>query len=50
MISLLFAGKYGDLNFFYKFQLGEGVSAIISKVGLYSYKMTCISSATHPTL
>ena len=35
MISLLFAGKYGDLNKFYKFQLGEGVSAVLNKVGLY---------------
>ena len=43
MIALLFAGKYGNLNKFCKFQLGEGVNAILKKVGLY-IKMTCIST------
>ena len=32
MISLLFAGKYSK---FYKVKLGEGVNAILKKVGLY---------------
>ena len=50
MVSLLFAGKYGNLNKFCKFQLGEGVNAILRNVGLYTYKMTRISSVTHPTL
>ena len=31
----LFAGKYGNLNKFCKYQLGEGVNAILKKVGLY---------------
>ena len=35
MISLLFAGKYGDLNKILKVQLGEGVYSILKKVGLY---------------
>ena len=35
MISLLSAGKYGDLNKFCKVQLGKGVNAILKKVGLY---------------
>ena len=36
MISLLFAGKYGDLiTKFCKFQPGEGVNAILKKVSLY---------------
>ena len=35
MISLLFAGKYGNLNNILKFQLREGVNAILNKVGLY---------------
>ena len=35
MITLLFAGKYGNLNKFCKFQLGEGVNAILKKKGLY---------------
>ena len=34
---------------FCKVQLGEGVNAILKKVGL-TYKMTRISSAIHPTL
>ena len=34
-MPLLFAGKYGNLNKFCKFQLGEGVNAILKKVGLY---------------
>ena len=49
MIPLLFAGKYGDLNKICKVQLGEGVNAILKKVGLY-LQMTRISSATQPTL
>ena len=28
-------GKYGNLNKFCKFQLGEGVNAVLKKVGLY---------------
>ena len=35
MTSLLLAGKYGNLNKFCKFHLGEGVNAILKKVGLY---------------
>ena len=35
MISLLFAGKYSDLSKICKVQLGEGVNAILKKVGLY---------------
>ena len=35
MISLLFEGKYGNINTFRKFQLGEGVNAILKKVGGY---------------
>ena len=35
MISLLFAGKYGNLNKFCKFQLGERVNEMLKKVGLY---------------
>ena len=34
-MPLLFAGKNGNLNKFCKFQLGEGVNAILKKVGLY---------------
>ena len=34
---------------FFKVQLGEGVNAILKKVGMYLI-MTCISSATQPTL
>ena len=49
MISLFFAGKYGDLNKFCKVQLGEGVNAILKKVGLY-LQMTRILSATQPIL
>ena len=35
MISLLFAGKYSNLNNVCKFQLGEGVNSILKKVGMY---------------
>ena len=35
MISQLFAWKYGNLNKFCKFQLLEGVDAVLKKVGLY---------------
>ena len=36
MISLLFAGKYRDLSKkVCKVQLGEGVNAILKKVGMY---------------
>ena len=35
MVPLLFAGKYGNLNKCCKFQLGEGVHAILKKVGMY---------------
>ena len=35
LITLLFAEKYSNLNKFRKFQLGEGVYAILKKVGLY---------------
>ena len=33
--TILFAGKYGNLNKFCKFQLGLGVNAIKKKVGMY---------------
>ena len=33
--SPFFAGQYGNLNNFCKFQLGEGFNAILQKVGLY---------------
>ena len=49
MISLMFAGKYGNLYKFCKIQLGEGVNAILKKVGLY-LQNTRNLSATHPTL
>ena len=49
MISLLFAGKCEDLNKFFKVQLGEGVNAILKKVGLF-LQMTRILSATQPIL
>ena len=34
MISSLFSTQYGNLNLFCKFQLGEGVNAILKKVDL----------------
>ena len=35
MISLLFVGKYGNLNKFCEFHLGEEANAILKKVCLF---------------
>ena len=50
MISLLFAGKYGNLNKFCKFQLGKGGNAILKKVGLYLQNDSYLISSSPYTI
>ena len=49
-ISLLLAGKYGNLIKFCKFQLGEGVNAILKKVGLYLQNDSYLTSNSPCTI